>query len=80
MSQLILLVTLVSLHTRPLTHPCHVDKATVESSASALQEQNNPVSACVAKLEVYKSLRKDFEKERENEYKEKYLSLLEHTR
>ncbi len=52
-------------HTPPhsLLHP-HRDKATAKSSASALQEQNNSVSARVTELgvEVLK-LRKDLEEE-----------------
>ncbi|XP_064389580.1 C-Jun-amino-terminal kinase-interacting protein 4-like isoform X2 [Halichondria panicea] len=84
-----------------------LDKATAESSASALQEQKNSVSARVTELEVeVRKLRKDLEEEQEkpsvipgdvsgerlsrlevarvlrerNEYKEKYLSLLEQIR
>ncbi len=107
---MIVLVTYprLSHNTRPLTL-CHThrDKATAESSASALQEQKNSVSTRNTELEVeVRKLRKDLEEEREkprvvpgdvsgerlsrlevarvlrerNEYKEKYLSLLEQIR
>ena len=86
---------------------CYRDKATAESSASALQEQKNTLSSRVTELEQeVRKLRQELEEEQEkgstmtgdlsgeklsrlevarvlrerNEFKEKYLSLLEQIR